>query len=293
MNLEKKIWQYLLLFFLAFIWGSSFILMKRGMKVYSHDEVAALRIAISFLFLLPFLFKYIHKVKKDRWKYLTIVGVFGSGIPAFLFTLAETGITSSLAGMLNSLTPFFTLILGVVIFKVPAVKGKFLGVFIGLIGALGLIISNGFDIENTPFVYALLVVIATLCYAISVNTIKKYLGEINSIAITALSFLIIGIPAIIYLFFTDFVATTQTNPEAATALGYVAILAVIGTALSIIIFNQLIKYTSAVFASTVTYLIPIFAIFWGVIDGEEINFIQIVSIFIILIGIYFVNKIKV
>jgi drug/metabolite transporter (DMT)-like permease len=292
MNLEKKIWQYLLLFFLAFIWGSSFILMKRGMKVYSHDEVAALRIVISFLFLLPFLFKYIHKVKKDRWKYLAIVGVFGSGIPAFLFTLAETEITSSLAGMLNSLTPFFTLILGVVIFKVPAVKGKFLGVFIGLIGAFGLVISNGFDIENTPFVYALLVVIATLCYALSVNTIKKYLSEINSIAITALSFLIIGIPAIIYLFFTDFVATTQTNPEATTALGYVAILAVIGTALSIIIFNQLIKYTSAVFASTVTYLIPIFAIFWGVIDGEEINFIQIVSIFIILVGIYFVNKIK-
>lgn len=266
--------------------------MKRGMKVYSHNEVAALRIVISFLFLLPFLFKYIHKVKKDRWKYLAIVGVFGSGIPAFLFTLAETGITSSLAGMLNSLTPFFTLILGVIIFKVPAVKGKFLGVFIGLIGAFGLIMSNGFDIENTPFVYALLVVIATLCYAISVNTIKKYLGEINSIAITAISFLIIGIPAIIYLFFTDFVATTQTNPEATTALGYVAILAVIGTALSIIIFNQLIKYTSAVFASTVTYLIPIFAIFWGVIDGEEINFIQIVSIFIILVGIYFVNKIK-
>lgn len=293
MNLEKKIWQYLLLFFLAFIWGSSFILMKRGMKVYSHDEVAALRIAISFLFLLPFLFKYIHKVKKDRWKYLTIVGVFGSGIPAFLFTLAETSITSSLAGMLNSLTPFFTLILGVVIFKVPAVKGKFLGVFIGLIGALGLIISNGVDFNNTPIFYALLVVIATLCYALSVNTIKKYLGEINSIAITALSFLTIGIPCIIYLFFTDFYQTTTTNPEALKALAYVAVLAVIGTALSIIIFNQLIKYTSAVFASTVTYLIPIFAIFWGVIDGEEINFIQIVSIFIILVGIYFVNKIKV
>src|SRR5690554_4325034 len=292
MNLEKKIWQYLLLFLLAFIWGSSFILMKKGMKAYSHDEVAALRIAISFLFLLPFLFKHIKKVAADRWKYLTVVGVFGSGIPAFLFTLAETQITSSLAGMLNSLTPFFTLIFGILIFKVPVHKGKFLGVFIGLLGALGLVVSNGIDMSNTPIFYALLVVIATICYAISVNTIKKYLGQINSVAITALSFLTIGIPSIIYLFFTDFYSITLTNSEAPKALGYIGLLAIIGTALSIIIYNQLIKHTSAVFASTVTYLIPVFAIMWGVIDGEEINTIQIGSIFVILVGIYFVNKIK-
>lgn len=262
------------------------------MKAYSHDEVAALRIAISFLFLLPFLFKHIKKVAADRWKYLTVVGVFGSGIPAFLFTLAETQITSSLAGMLNSLTPFFTLIFGILIFKVPVQKGKFLGVFIGLLGALGLVVSNGIDMSNTPIFYALLVVIATVCYAISVNTIKKYLGQINSVTITALSFLTIGIPSIIYLFFTDFYSITLTNSEAPKALGYIGLLAIIGTALSIIIYNQLIKHTSAVFASTVTYLIPVFAIMWGVIDGEEINTIQIGSIFVILVGIYFVNKIK-
>ncbi len=291
-DLSKPLWQVLAILLLAFIWGSSFILMKKGLVAYSSSEVAALRMVIAFLCFLPFILYNIKKVDKKYWKYLIIVGLFGNGIPAFLFTKAETGISSSLAGMLNSLVPLFTITLGVLFFKVPTNKLKFIGVFIGLIGAVMLITGNGFDIGESETSYSFYVIAATLCYAISVNTIKKYLQEVNSIVVSSFAFLFIGPPLLIYLFTTDFVYTTFNNPEATTALSYIFILSLFGTAFSLIIFNMLVKQTSALFASTVTYLIPVFAIMWGIFDGELINLIQVLGIVVILVGIYFVNKFK-
>lgn len=290
MDLSKKIWQWAMLILLGFIWGSSFILMKKGLLVYQHDVVAALRISIAYLVLLPFSVYYFKQIPKKKFKYLLVVGVFGSGIPAFLFTIAETQLSSALAGMLNSLTPFFTLVLGALIFKVAIQKEKTIGVIIGLIGAVVLVTSNGIDLSNNQLSYSFFVIAATFCYAISVNTIKKHLQDVHSVAITAISFLFIGIPSILYLLTTDFVEITVVNTSATIAIFYIAILAIFGTALSIIIFNKIIKHTSAVFASTVTYLIPIFAIFWGLVDGETINFLQVVAIIVILIGIYFINR---
>lgn len=291
-DLSKPLWQVLAILLLAFIWGSSFILMKKGLVAYSSSEVAALRMVIAFLCFLPFILYNIKKVDKKYWKYLIIVGLFGNGIPAFLFTKAETGISSSLAGMLNSLVPLFTITLGVLFFKVPTNKLKFIGVFIGLIGAVMLITGNGFNIGESETSYSFYVIAATLCYAISVNTIKKYLQEVNSIVVSSFAFLFIGPPLLIYLFTTDFVYTTFNNPEATTALSYIFILSLFGTAFSLIIFNMLVKQTSALFASTVTYLIPVFAIMWGIFDGELINLIQVLGIVVILVGIYFVNKFK-
>lgn len=291
-DISKPVWQVVALIVLAFVWGSSFILMKRGLVAYSHNEVATLRMVIAFLCFLPFILSNIKKVDRKHWKHLVIVGLFGNGIPAFLFTKAETGLSSALTGMLNSLVPLFTIILGVLIYKVPTNKLKFIGVFIGLCGAAMLIGGNGLDIGNSKTSYSIYVIIATLCYAISLNSIKKYLQEVNAIVVSSFAFLFIGPPLLVYLFTTNFVDTTINNPQALTSLGYIIVLAVFGTALSLIIFNMLVKQTSALFASTVTYLIPIFAVMWGIIDGEVINTIQILGILVILVGIYFVNKFK-
>lgn len=291
-NLNKPIAQIIALLVLAFIWGSSFILMKRGLVAYSHNEVATLRMVISFLCFLPVIIYNFKKVDKKYWKYLFMVGLFGNGIPAFLFTKAETGLNSSLAGMLNSLTPLFTIILGVVIFKVPSNKFKFIGVLIGLIGAIMLLTGNGFDLGDSKTSYSFYVVLATFCYAISVNVIKRYLQEVNAIVVSSFAFLFIGPPLLIYLFSTNFVVTTANNPVAPLALLYISILAIFGTVFSLILFNTLIKQTTALFASTVTYLIPIFAIMWGIFDGELINLIQVLGIVVILVGIYFINKFK-
>ena len=291
-DLNKKSIQWITLLFLAFIWGSSFILMKRGLDVYSHNEVAALRISLAFLVMLPFTFKYLKNINKASLKYIFIVGLFGNFIPAFLFTKAQTEISSALTGMLNSLTPVFALLIALFVFKAKIQKLQSLGVFIGLVGAIGLITANGIEIANSNIIYTFYIVAATICYAISVNFIKNYLKEINSIAITAIAFLMIGPWAIAYLLTTDFISITFSNPLAIKSLGYISLLSVFGTALAVILFNMLIKKTTTIFATSVTYLIPIVAILWGLFDNESINVLHLLSIGIIFLGVYFINKIS-
>ncbi len=289
-DLNKKLWQWVILIFLAFIWGSSFILMKKGLEVYPHTIVAALRITITFIFLVPFAIKNIRRVDRKKWKYLIASGFLGNGIPAFLFTKAQTEISSSLSGMLNSLTPIFALIIGVILFKTKTLKTQVLGVFIGLIGAVGLVSSNGIDLNDSNLTYTFYIILATICYAFSVNIIKTYLKEVGSVVITSMAFLSIGPLALSYLFTTDFTEITINNDESLNAILFIALLAIFGTAISVILFNMLIKKTSTLYATSVTYLIPIFAIFWGIIDGEVINMIQLFAIIITLIGVYFINK---
>ena len=291
-DLNKKGWQWVILLILAFIWGSSFILMKRGLEVYSHSVVAALRISIAFLFLLPFAIRNLKKVEKKYWKYIIASGFLGNGIPAFLFTKAQTEISSSLSGMLNSLTPIFALVVGILLFKTKTETLKIIGVFIGFIGAIGLIASNGIDIGNSKMAYSFFVVLATICYAFSVNIIKVNLKEIGSVVITSIAFVSIGPLAITYLFTTDFITISSNNSQAGTALFYISILAIFGTAISVVLFNMLIKKTSTLFASSVTYLIPFFAIMWGIIDGEKLNIMQLISLIITIIGVYCINKIR-
>ena len=291
-DLSKRIWQWIALLFLAFIWGSSFILMKKGLEVYSHSVVASLRIAITFLFLLPFAVKAFNKIDKKYWKYLIISGFLGNGIPAFLFTKAQTEIASSLSGMLNSLTPIFALIIGAILFKSKPLKTQVIGVLIGLVGATGLILSNGTGIKDSNIFYSLLIVVATICYGFSVNIIKTHLKEIGSIKITSLAFISIGPFALAYLFTTDFINITINNDQSFTAIFYITILAIFGTGLAVILFNMLIKKTTTLFATSVTYLIPIVSILWGIFDGEIINIIQLISVIITLGGIYFINKVR-
>ena len=289
-DLNKKAWQWITLLFLALIWGSSFILMKKGLVVYSHNIVAALRISLAAIVLIPFAIKAFSKIKLRDWKHLFFVGAIGNGIPAFLFTYAQTEVSSSLTGMLNALVPIFSLIIGVVMFKFKPIKNQIIGILIGLTGASGLILSNGLPTENQNFFFILLIVIATICYGLSVNVIKSYLKEIKAIHITAISFISLAPFTTAYLFSTNFIEVTVNNPDSFSALIYIGILAIIGTSLAIILFNLLIKSTSTVFATSVTYLIPIVAIFWGLFDGETINFYQIISAAIILLGIQFTNK---
>ncbi len=287
--MRAKQLSWIILITLSLVWGSSFILMKRGLEVFSSDEVAAIRISIAFLFLLPFLLKY---KKIDLKKYLVgllCMGVFGNFIPAFLFTKAETQISSSLTGMLNALTPLFTILVAYVWLKTKSSAIKIIGVLLGFIGALVLVYFSPSNQSNNNAIYSLLVVAATLCYAISITGIKKYLSDIDSITATVWAFMLMGPPALVYLLcFTDFTIHIN-NTGAASAIGYLSILAIVGTALSVIIYNNLIKLSGPVFASSCTYLIPVVAIAWGLFDGEAIDPMQLVSIGIIIFSIYLIN----
>jgi len=253
--MNNKAYNWIVLIILAITWGSSFILMKRGLDAFSSGQVAALRIFIAFLVLLPFAYSRLKKAHLVHWKGLLGQGVLGNFIPAFLFTKAETGISSSLTGMLNSLTPLFTLLFGVIAFQTRTGWKNVLGIIVGFIGAIGLLaVGRDGDFGNNLH-YGVYVLIATVCYALSVQIIKKYLAGVDAVTATVLAFLPIGLMAGIYLFSTDFVARLTGEPLALQALLYISILAIFGTAISVILFNQLIHRTDALFASSVTYLI--------------------------------------
>ena len=286
LNSLKK--NYGLLLVLGIIWGSSFILMKKGIIVFSTKEVAMLRLGIAWLTLLPFTFKSIKRIPKKAWKPLAIVGLFGNGIPAFLFTEAQSVLDSSLIGILNALVPLFTFIIAVFVFKTKWKTTNLVGIFIGLTGAIWLIADGGLVLDQAH--YAWLIVIATLCYSISLNTIKVYLQKMSSIQISSFAFMFVGPPCILGLAFSDFYPTLMSTKGSWQALTYITILAVLGTSIALVLFNKLVKNSTAIFASSVTYLIPIIAVFWGIIDGEQISINHFLAIGIIFTGIYLVNK---
>jgi len=280
--------NYFILFSLALIWGSSFILMKRGLEEYSDMQVASLRLFITFLSLTPFIFQAFKKLKKKYIFPLFVSGVIGNGIPAFLFTKAQTSLESSFVGILNSLTPVFTLVLGFFFFKSRVSNINIFGVLLGFFGAVLLYYSEISDLHDLN-IDVFLVIIACLFYGFSINIIKKHLKELDSLHIAALSFLYVGPFAAYYVFSTDFINIVKTNSGFYSLL-YIIILAILGTSMSVVLFNKLIKDTSAIFASSVTYLIPIVAIFWGWMEDESIKNEHFLGVSIILFGVYLVNK---
>ena len=287
--MEKSFKNYITLILLAVVWGSSFILMKRGLVAYDYMQVAALRLFIAFLSLTPFMLKAIKVVQRKHLLAIVAMALFGNGMPAFLFTKAQTELDSSIIGVLNSLVPLFTLLLGVYFFKTKPTTTNIVGIIFGLCGAVVLIYSTmgeGIEINN----YVFLVISATVMYAISINVIKKYLHDLDALSITALAFLLIGPLSAIYIFNTNFLEIVTTTNQGIISLGYIALLAVVCTSSAVVIFNHLISQSTAIFASSVTYLIPVVAIFWGVLDGEEVTLIHLLSVVIILSGVYLVNK---
>lgn len=287
---NPKYLSILILITLSLIWGSSFILIKKSLLGLSSGQVGALRMIFAFIVLFPVALPRLKKITFRQYKFLFLVGLTANLFPAFLFAEAETGLESGLTGVLNSLTPMFTLIVGLIAFKNKLHWGEFLGLIIGLIGTVGLsFVGSSGELSSMNY-YALLVVAATICYGISANVIKIHLNEFNPKVLTSVSIFTIFPFAVIYLFNTDFFTSFQNTSETWTSLGAVFILGAVGTAFALILFNKLIQTTSAVSATSVTYLIPIIAVLWGVIDGEAFFPLHLLGMVLIIIGVYFVTK---
>ena len=289
MRLESKASQLITLLVLSIIWGSSFILMKKGLESFSNFQVAALMIFFSFLFVSPFIIRNFKVLSRKNIPSLIVAGVLGFAIPALLFTKAQTRISSSLAGMLNSLTPLFTLIVGLTMYKSKTKWINIAGILTGLAGATGLVLQDGINILKGANGHALLVILATLSYGTNVNEIKHKLQDLSSIQVTSLALLFVGPIAGIYLLFSDFDTSIQAD-RAMMNLGFIAVLALFGSVFAVWLFNHLLKFTTAIFATSVTYIIPVFAILWGISDGESIKMIDFICIGVILLGVYLVNK---
>lgn len=297
MKNEKIAW--LLFIFLSITWGSSFILMKKSLYPVSEDnmvldpfQIGSLRIVLAALVLLPIALKHLKKISRKNFWLLLITGVTGNLFPAILFTLAETKIDSSLAGLLNMATSFFVVLIGVVFYKARPSGMQLIGLALGSTG-LYFVLSGQFDISQTKNVaYAFFIFPATLCYAISLTTIKFRLQYLPSAAITSLSFLLILVPAIIMSIWFGAYTPIFRHPEGFKAFGYLSILAIVGTALAVLLFTKLISISSHIFASAVAYMLPVVAIFIGVLDGEPFDFINIIWVIVIISGVYLMNKKK-
>lgn len=290
--MDKNIkWFYLIV--LSLIWGSSFILIKKALVGLTPLQLGAVRTIFTTIILLIIGFKRVKAIKRSEWKWVALAGFFGTFFPSFLFAFAETEIDSSVASILNSLVPLNTIILGALIFKVASTNRQVIGVLVGLVGTVMLIFNGAALNPNQNYLYASLVIIATVMYAANVNIIKRYLQTMNALTITVGNFVAIVIPAIVVLVSTGFFKEeTLSNPEIKPALLYMLVLALFGTALAKVMFNKLVQISSPVFASSVTYVMPIIAVFWGLIDGEQFGFMQGVATVIILIGVYLSHKRK-
>lgn len=246
--------------------------------------------AIACLALLPFAIKNLRKVEPSRWKFLLGSGLLGNFFPAFLFAYAETRLASGLAGVLNSLTALFTLLVGAVFFSQSITWMRMVGILIGIAGTAVLIFSGNGSADLDNKYYGLYIVLATIFYGASANIIKHRLHGMKAIAISSLALLTVGPVALVYLFTTDFVYKLQHVPGAWEALMYIAILAIFSTAIALVLFNKLIHISTTLFASSTTYLIPVVALMWGVLDGETIHLWHYVGMAVVLAGVFIVNR---
>ena len=286
MKLNK--WFYLIA--LSLIWGSSFILIKKALVGLEASQLGSLRIIFSSIFIFLIAWRNIFSIKKIEWKWITISAFLGSFFPAFLFAFAEKEIDSSVASIINSIVPLNTLILGMIIFKIESTKRQIIGVLVGFFGTY-LLISSGLKLNpDQNYNYAGLVILCSFLYALNVNIIKKYLQHLSALTITVGHFTAIIFPAVLVFLFSDFEFSSLEKDEVKTSIFYVFILALFGTALAKIIFNKLIKISSPVFASSVTYSMLIVSIFWGIVDGEKFSIYQLIATLIIVFGVILTNK---
>jgi len=289
---NQVFFSWFLLMSLALIWGSSFILMKKGLQIFSAGEVGAVRIISAAAVLLPFSIPALKKLKKEHWKLLFFSGLVGSFFPAFLFATAQTRLSSSVTGILNALTPLFVLILGVLFFKQNLTRRNLIGIGVGFGGSFLLIFSGSSDaFWYSINVFTLLVVLATIFYGTNLNLIKHYLQDLSPRVITSVSLLLVGPIAFIYLFsMTEFTTRFDNPAPALQSLSFILILGVIGTGFALVIFNKLVQLTTPIFTSTVTYLIPVVAVAWGLLDGEKILSYHLIGMVTIIFSIYIINS---
>lgn len=287
--MESRNLKWVYLVGLALIWGSSFILIKRGLLNLGPIELGSLRIIFAAVFLLIIGFKSLPTIPRHQWKYIALTSLFGTFIPAYLFAVAQTEISSSVSSILNSLTPVNTLMLGILIFGMNIRRNQIIGVIVGLVGSALLILNGAINHPDQNYWYTVLILIASVCYATNVNLLKKYLSDIGPLAITTGNFAVMLIPASLILVFSGFFGG-EFNTDVQMSVGYVVVLAVIGTGIANILFFRLIQMSSPVFATSVTYLIPVVAFFWGLLDNEMLTPVQFVGAFIILIGVYLSGK---
>jgi len=288
LNIVARKWGTLII--LSIIWGSSYILIKKGLTGLTPIQLGSLRMIITTLIIVPFSLGVLNKIPKNKIKWVVFSAFIGTFFPNYLFAFAETEVSSAVAGVMVSLTPLFTLLISVLFFNEKFLKKQFFGVVVAFLGIL-ILVNNEFLISGLNLLYVSFTILAAFFYAVNANILKYKLPNISAVAIIGMSFLFLCIPAFFILLSTDFpILTFKSDFLILESIFYIIILAVFGTAIAKVLYIKLLAISSPVFSVSTTYLIPVVAIFWGILDGEEFKLIQFLGTLVILIGVYLVTK---
>ena len=287
--MENKNLKWIYLLILSFVWGSSYILIKKALIGLSPLQVGSLRTIISTVLLLVIGYSSLKTIPRDKWKWILITGLV-SFIPPFLFAYAQTEIDSALAAILNSLTPLATLLIGVGFYRFKIDSKQISGVIIGLIGSVLLMYQGSVINPDQNLLYVFFIIFASVLYAVQVNLLKVHLQDVSAVAITVGNFIFIFPLAVVIFLMSDYKQININDKDVKVALFCLLILSIVGTVFAKILFNKFVQIASPVFASSVTYTLPIVALFWGLLDGEVFTLNQFFATVIILIGVYLANK---
>ncbi|MAV21977.1 MAG: DMT family transporter [Flavobacteriales bacterium] len=290
MSLSLRKWGTLVI--LSLIWGSSYILIKKGLTGLTPIQLGSLRVIVTTIIIAPIGYQKIKHIPRQKMKWVALSAFVGSFFPAYLFAFAETEISSSITAVMVSLTPLFTLLISVFVFGEELLKKQVFGVLIGFTGII-VLINNELFASSFNILYIMFIVLAAFCYAINANVLKYKLSNIPALGIVFMSFLFMFIPAFIILCFSDFPFSDFTSdPLIIESIIYIVILALFGTAIAKVLYIKLLAISTPVFSVSTTYLMPVVAIFWGLLDGEEFKLTQFTGTAIILLGVYLVTKKK-
>lgn len=281
--------SWVILLFLSVIWGLSFLFIKKIVVVFTPIEVGAARVFLAGVFLLPWAYRGLKDIPGKNLTWVGLSGLLGNFIPAFVYAKVGSELNSSLAGTLNSTTPIFVMIIGALFFSAAMKKFQVLGILLGFAGSLLLVLSGNDGKLNFANPYALLAMLGTMMYGFNVNIISKFLKNTKPLYLTSVAFLIVGLMAFMVLPFTDFFSKV-VDPANRKLLVYLFCLAGINTSLALVVFNYLLQKTTPVFASSVTYLIPIVAVIAGLFDGELVSVWHYAGMGVTLIGVYLINR---
>jgi drug/metabolite transporter (DMT)-like permease len=283
--------KWILYISLCLIWGSSFILMKEGLEAINPYHLALIRILSAGIIMLPLSIQAYKNVPRKLILPIVLSGFIGTFIPSFCFTIAQTKVDSSLAGIMNSLTPIFSVAIGVLFFQLRIGWIKWTGMVLGFAGMVLLVLGNSTSISLDHIGYSLFIIAATICYGLNVNVVTRFVKDAAPLHVAAIAFTSLVIPALILLGITGFFSTPELwNGAWSKGIITASVLGIINTGLASVLFYFLVRKAGPVFASTVTYGIPIVAIGWGLIYKEEITTFQIAAMIFILLGVRLANK---
>lgn len=296
-NSEKETFSYhainwLLLISCALIWGCSYYLIKQGLHGFEPMEIAGIRIVAAGLCLFPFLLPALRAIPFQKYPMILISALLGYGLPIYLYPLAQTHISSSMAGIINSLTPLCTYLIAILFFNMAGNRRKLGGVLIGMSGVVSLIVFKPQAEFSSELIFIFVALANPLLYGLNNNIRKSYLDDLDSLPLTSLIFGILLVPSLIFVFTSRIPEKLFTSEAAQQAVWYVVLLGVFGTAVAMTLINILIRRVDIMFATTVTYLMPVVAVGIGFYDHEQIGWYELLGLGLILTGVILINRTK-